>query len=612
MSTVIVYDDLILDSMVERFVKSDVIRTGVSKRYKNIIDWVVNGLGVITLYEYNRQFQALVEFFGLVCENCNKKLLDKVGKDLWKCNEDELRGLILRELDYENEVLKCEKCGNVVRRMPYNNLILAVGMRSGKTVTASLIATWICYLALIYVNLDKKFRLIPGQKLRYSMVATARRQGEKTVWSNFMELLINAVDSEIRELFGHRKKKYKNGIYIDTEKETEWTVGLVDFLNLPSNSGSLAGGTGVGVVLEEYSRFIVSESFRSAQEVHTVLDRSLKTLRGLANSYVDDMFTLKIIIGSPYYVVNDPILEAAYGEGYTDSVLEWGIYEDFENRELVYHYPTWLFNPKLKESDFEKEKRESYDLFMRDYGAMPVKEMSRFFSRELVEQVIVNAKSGFEFVPKIKEIGQLKFLSADVKITADFVKYNYMVHVDLGESNDLLTMAFARVDEVDNIVVDGLLVIKPDKNSGIRAYIDTPVNILEKLKGFANISMITFDRWQSVSGIQRLMELGYRVGKRSVGKNEFELFRNLVFNNNVKIMVEQGSIEEQVLRNELMELRVLQSGKLSHTDLLCSIVGAALNQREVFGAKMLGMKNSVVNVGQSYGKFMPMVFRGKW
>jgi hypothetical protein len=67
MSTSIIYDDLILDNIVERLVKSDVAGTIVSKRYKNIIDWIVNGLGVVTLYEYKRQFQVLVDFFGLLC-----------------------------------------------------------------------------------------------------------------------------------------------------------------------------------------------------------------------------------------------------------------------------------------------------------------------------------------------------------------------------------------------------------------------------------------------------------------------------------------------------------------------------------------------------------------
>jgi len=85
----VTHDDLILDSIVERLVKSDVAGTVVSKRYKNIIDWVVNGLGVTTLYEYKRQFQVLVDFFGLLCEECNSKLLNKVGSDLWRCSAEE-------------------------------------------------------------------------------------------------------------------------------------------------------------------------------------------------------------------------------------------------------------------------------------------------------------------------------------------------------------------------------------------------------------------------------------------------------------------------------------------------------------------------------------------
>jgi hypothetical protein len=614
MTISIIHDDLILDSIVERLVKSDVAGTVVSKRYKNIIDWIVRGLGVTTLYEYKRQFQVLADFFGLLCEECNSKLLNKVGSDLWRCSIEELKGLVLREIDYENEVLVCKKCGSVVERMPYRDLVLAVGMRSGKTTTASFMATWVCYMSLLYPRLDKRFNLIPGQRLRYSMVATAERQGEKTVWSNFKALLLNAVDSEVRDIFLSRKKLNKNGVVIDSEKETEWNVGLVDFINLPSNSGSLAGGTGVGMILEEYSRFIVSESFRSAQEVYAVLDRSMKTLRGLAKSYIDDMFTLEIIIGSPYYVINDPIMEAVYGIGYKDSDIEWGEYEDFEKKRLAYHYPTWLFNPKLTENDFSKEKNENYDLFMRDFGAIPIKAMSRYFDNEMVEKSIIEGEPLIKFVSDVKLIGGIKFITADVvDIKADFVKYSYTVHVDLGEVDNLLSMVFARLDDEGRIAVDGMLVLKPDKESGMRAYIDTPVAILDKLKRFLNVSMITFDRWQSSSGINKLLELGYKVGRRSVGRNEFELFRNLINSGEVKIIVKRDSYEAKVLLDEFRELRILQNGKLSHVDLLCSVVGAALNQRDLFGAKLLNSKSGIKPVvNESFKNMIPTSFRGRW
>jgi hypothetical protein len=614
MPTSIIYDDLILDSIVERLVKSDVAGTIVSKRYKNIIDWIVNGLGVTTLYEYKRQFQVLVDFFGLLCEECNSKLLNKVGNDLWTCSVEELKGLVLKEIDYENEVLVCKKCGSVVERMPYRDLVLAVGMRSGKTTTASFIATWVCYMSLLYPRLDKRFNLIPGQRLRYSMVATAERQGEKTVWSSFKALLLNAVDGEIGDLFSSRKKLNKNGLIIDSEKETEWNVGLVDFINLPSNSGSLAGGTGVGMILEEYSRFVVSESFRSAQEVYAVLDRSMKTLRGMAKSYIDDMFTLEIIIGSPYYVVNDPIMEAVYGAGYEDSDIEWGEYGDFERKRLAYHYPTWLFNPKLTENDFSKEKSENYDLFMRDFGAIPVRAMSRYFDSEVVEKSIIEGEPLVKFISDTKLIGGIKFITADVvDIKADFVKYNYTVHVDLGEVNNLLSMAFARLDDDGKIVVDGMLALKPDRESGTRVYIDTPVAILDKLKRFLNVSMITFDRWQSSSGINKLLELGYKVGMRSIGRNEFELFKNLINSGEVKVVVKRDSFEGKVLLDEFRELRILQSGKLSHVDLLCSVAGAVLNQRDLFGAKLLSSKSGARSVvSEAFKNMMPTSFRGRW
>jgi hypothetical protein len=125
--------------------------------------------------------------------------------------------------------------------------------------------------------------------------------------------------------------------------------------------------------------------------------------------------------------------------------------------------------------------------------------------------------------------------------------------------------------------------------------------------------MITFDRWQSSSGINKLLELGYKVGRRSVGRNEFELFRNLINNGEVKIVVKKDSYEKKVLLDEFRELRVLQNGKLSHVDLLCSVVGAVLNQRDLFGAKLLNSKSNIKPiVNESFKNMIPTSFRGRW
>lgn len=603
-----------LDVIVKRFVESSVeSETAIEPRYKNIVDWVVRGLGVGSLYVYKRQLQVLVEFFGLLCERCNKKLLEKVNGDLWFCDERELRNLVLRELNYEKEVLECPICDSVVERMPYKELVLCVGMRSGKTTTAAMIASWVFYLSLVWKNLDKKFGLIPDQRLRYSMVATAERQSEKTVWSSFKSLLFNVVDMDIKGLVNRsdgRNKELRRKFNVNTEKETEWNIGLIDYFSLPSNSNSLAGGTGVGMVLEEYARFVLSDSYRSAQEVYAVLERSLKTVRSLSKTYVDDMFGLAIVIGSPYHYGNDPIVELVYGVGYDDGALKYGKYVDSVSKRLSYHYPTWLFNPVLPEGAFESEKKNNYELFLRDYGAMPVRSETRFFAKDIVDACVIRGKPLLEFVETFKKVGNVSLKTAIVNVKPEFFEYNYAVHVDLGESKDLLTMAFARSDAGgDIIIVDGLLVLKPE--SGVRVYIDTPVDVLRVLKGYMNIGIVSFDKWQSISGMQRLSELGFRVGRRSVGDNEFQLFRNMMFNDAVKIVVKENSVIENVLMGEFRDVRLGKNGKLTHTDLLCSIVGAVLNAREPFGVKTYFGAAEMGNV-KDYAKITPVVIRGRW
>lgn len=606
------FDDSLFLENLKRKLVSGGKRYIIKKRYVNIIDWLINGLGIWTVYQYKRQFQILVEFFGLLCEKCNKKY---IGQDFLGLSETLLRQLVLRELDYEKEVFVCRKCGSVVERLPYNELVLCVGMRSGKTTTAAMIGSWVFYMVLNYGDsLDKKFGLVPGQPLRYSMVATAGQQSEKTVWNTFKGMLQNCIDSDVRNIVNNLNVESELSKEVDFDKKKEWNLfGRVDFMSLHSNSGSLAGGTGIGVILEEYSRFLKTDSAKGAQEVYAVLERSLKTVRSLAKTVVDDMFGIMIVVSSPWYVIDDPTLSLLYGSEYRESDLSYG--RKIVDKVYGWHLPTWQFNPYLTEKSFEDEKRIDYELFMRDYGAMPVRISERFFDLRMVKECFIEEVPGIVFGDMEYSVGNVLFKSCSVvKVNENVNKYRYYVHVDLSESKDLMSMVFSYLDEKEDIVmVDSICVIEPDSELGKFVYVDTPVLLMNQIKNFSIVEVVTYDKWQSVSGLQKLVSMNIKCGIRSVGYNDFVKFRNMVYQGKVKIKRQSDSVMK-LLEDEFNMVRRIGGGKLSHSDVLVSVVGSVLNILDPsYKVKYVGdasQNNAMKNI--MYQKLDPIVFRGRW
>lgn len=561
---------------------------GKKLKYRNIIQWVEYGLNLKTIrHEYRMQYEILRDLFSLRCPFCSNDEYDE-----------------LMELDIELERSVCPKCGYIKDRMDYNTLVLCCGMRSGKTATAAMIASWIYYLVLNVPRLDKLFGLLPGQRLRVSMIATAQLQASKTIWGTFEALINNASDEEIRSYL--ESSRVRDEELKRTGKE--WEIGNVDFMCLHSNSGSLAGGTGILVCLDELSRFVLGSSFRSATEVYSALLASLKTVREYSDSYLKDMFGLLVISSSPFYVKNDPTLTALYGENYTSRDFRLG-QKWSDGKKLCVHMSTWDFNKKFSRESFNEDFVRDYWTAMRDFGADPTQSKTRLFEdMEILENALVDpseVSAFFDFNETILEMGKnISYLSANCKVIGNFWGKNYVVHVDLGHVKDLLSMVFAHKDDDSDIIwIDGILVLEPRKDLSI--YVDTPYDVIVDLMGKVGIEGVSYDQWQSLSALQRLQRLKINTLRRSVGDEDILLVKSLLLMNRLKIVNYGKGIN--YLRNEFLTVERGTDGKLSHTDVLVALAGAVagINKRMEF--RKVGVDK--VSQIEKYNAFVPKVAR---
>ncbi len=504
------------------------------KQYKNIIEWITKGLHLTSIYDHTRQYEVLRDFFQLLCPIC----AEDMDYDCWGKTPEQLMDQILLQLDWDKEIFICPVCNYSLNRLTYENLIVCVGMRAGKTVLGALISTYILmmYFAL-GEDIDNRFNLIPGQRLRISMVSTAASQTEKTVWAAFCSLM---VDMEI----------FKKGVL----NAKEWKYGNLEVLSLHSNSSSLAGGTGLLTILEEFSRFDLGESKRSANEVHAVLDRSLKTVKSVKKTAIDDLFGRKLILSSPIYIEDiDPTL------------LEIKKADDLTK---IIHLPTWKFNPFMPRETFDEDYRRDFWRAERDYGANPKGGQELFFEDEqLIVNCIKNEDRKIKFQQIIEYKGRLKFITSTVDNFVD-TESNYSVHVDLSEKKDIMSMAFAKRQD-DMIIVAGVMVLIPD--GVLNLWLDTPFDIILQLSKQIKIQLVTYDNWQSVSAIQRLNTKGILTKRRSVGEAELIEFKKLAYLEKVKIL---GPVPK--LLEEIKTIRRI-NGKLIHVDVLMSVAGAVTN-----------------------------------
>ncbi len=163
----------------------------------------------------------------------------------------------------------------------------------------------------------------------------------------------------------------------------------------------------------------------------------------------------------------------------------------------------------------------------------------------------------------------------------------YFIHVDLAQKHDRCVVAIAHVDHwLQKDYGSGMVEVQPTVIvDGIRTWTpstDKLVNFVEVkdfIEGLAkrfNASLITFDRWNSVSMIEHFEGLGYESQVLSVGINHYHDLKMLVLDERVRIPY------SEILIRELKELRIMPNGKLDHPrtgskDIADAVCGAVFN-----------------------------------
>lgn len=276
------------------------------------------------------------------------------------------------------------------------------------------------------------------------------------------------------------------------------------------------------------------------------------------------------------FKINEELKDGVEGNEFTIAWDEDHVIKYKRPGTFCLRRPSWDINPTRDVRMYMQNFIDDPILALKKFACMPPESESAFFtSREKIEHAF-KATNGVD---------------TDGVFDRDFQPVpgvRYYVHVDLARLHDRCAVALAHVDHWEQrniggnmsepapyVKVDALRYWTPTSEkhvdfTEVREYI-----LSLQLRGF-DISLVTFDRWESFDISKELREYGLRVEKLSVAKKHYTDMAMVVHEERL------SGPDNAILREELLQLKVMPNDKIDHPtkgskDLSDATCGAIFN-----------------------------------
>jgi hypothetical protein len=245
--------------------------------------------------------------------------------------------------------------------------------------------------------------------------------------------------------------------------------------------------------------------------------------------------------------------------------------------------PTWDINPTKKIEDFKVEFYKNMPDALSRFACMPSDAVDAFFkSREKIEKAFNKTYRAVDSFGRFEEW----FKPEDDK--------KYFIHVDLAQKHDHCAVSLAHVDRWVNIkvtdtysqpapivVVDAVRYWTPTPDKSVDFTEVKDYIIALKSKGF-NISVCTFDRWNSHDMMQQLKAYGINTETLSVAKKHYDDMAMIVLEERLT------GPYIQLLVDELLQLKITRDrvdhprkGSKDLADAVCGSIYNAISRTKV-------------------------------
>lgn len=361
------------------------------------------------------------------------------------------------------------------------NIYGCAGQRSGKTMFASIVASYAFFDIARIPEPQKFFRLHNRQELFMTMMATSAQLAEDGIFANMRNTM------EHNEWLGQWFDfKFKNDRIDYKEKHIHAQV-LGSWIN------TAIGRTNFLVGLDEVDYFEETKSKRSGWEIYSRMNKSRDTL---------GEYGKMLVISSPKSTAG-PIMTLA-----RQAIKD---YEEFgiENCDSIgFIAPTWDLNPReefSKASLFKKYKHDTVTLW-RDYGCKP----------ELAGGL--QFPEGIRMDPTL--INVLRSGGRPVE------HYPHVMAIDPAVTNDKFGIGVGYKRPFGNIVCDGSFYFRKEegdpyiKPSDVWKFIDEAIPR-------CNVSAFLFDAWMFPEIVERVQtKYGITAEKHMVTKEDYDTWRS--------------------------------------------------------------------------------------
>ena len=474
----------------------------------------------------------------------------------------------------------------------FNEGCLCVGMRAGKSFTSALLATGMTQMLLQHQSPAEVFGLIGGTRLTAQFIASSEAQAKETAyaaadtiisyrdyWRKYIAYL---QEREINE-------KGKETLFQHNSRSIEFKEQNLALLSLNSSSSAMAGKSSYIAIMDELSRFGMSETnvqtkseTRTAEAVYSTVSRSIFSTNGFgliitaSSPMYEDDYTMKLVkMAGTLYV------------GSQASAINLLREREPKKIKTMYamHATTPEFNPDISYELLESEKQKNPFAYSRDYLALPPSAISPYIDRmDLVEQCVHSRPAIATFTTHIFEESittlqgkeSRRYIGKQILIATSDKMKKYFICCDQGEKKDAFVVCMGHGEEVDHtsingagkevvmkkhkVIIDLLEAWEPDKENKVTVSFQNVENIIASIASQYFVQEICYDQWQSTEAIQRFFSLGIHTERIGATLEMYDIAKMLMYSDMVEIP------PDEKLLQELRTLNLIKGKKVEHND----------------------------------------------
>ena len=472
----------------------------------------------------------------------------------------------------------------------YKEIIYVLGKGSGKDFCSEIALAYVCHQLLCLKEPAEYFGNDTGDAIDIINVAINADQASNVFFAGFKRIIGKAPwfagkfkDKQRHFAFDKNINVYSGHSEAEAFEGYNTLFVILDEIAGFDTEGSLKRDEEGNVISKAKTLYdMYSDSLTSRFPDHgKMLMLSFPRYRRdfIMMKYNDSIEAKETIERTHTFKINEELPDGVEGNEFT---IAWGedhIVKYKRPATFCLKRPSWDINPTRNLRNYMQRFIDDPVMALKKYACMPPESESAFFtSREKIEHAF-RASNG---------------VGTDGRFYEDFLPdptKRYYIHVDLARLHDRCAVAMAHVDHFEKrdiggnmtepapfVKVDALRYWTPTSEKHVD-FTDVREYILSLQQRGFNISLVTFDRWESADISKELRQYGLRVERLSVAKKHYTDMAMVVHEERL------SGPANPILIDELLELKVMPNDKIDHPtrgskDLSDATCGAIFNAIE--------------------------------